>query len=104
MNGIKVLVVDDVEANRVSLQYLIYECMEDVDLILSSSGEEALKISYTNKIDIIILDIQMPGLDGFETAKYLKTNPKTRNIPIIFLTAAYKEEEFKLKGSRNWSN
>ena len=96
--NITVLVVDDVEANRVSLQYLINEYLDNVDLILTSNGEDALKISYQQNIDIIILDIQMPGLDGFGTAKYLKSNPKTKNIPIIFLTAAFKEEEFKQKG------
>lgn len=98
MKNINVLVVDDVEANRVSLQYLIHEYLDDVELLLASSGEEALKITYKNSIDIIILDIQMPGLDGFDTAKYLKSNPRTNKIPIIFLTAAFKEEEFRQKG------
>ena len=98
MNNITILAVDDVEANRISLQYLIHEYIEHVDLILASNGEDALKISYQKDIDIIILDIQMPGLDGFDTAKYLKSNPKTKNIPIIFLTAAFKEEEFQQKG------
>ncbi len=98
MNNITILAVDDVEANRVSLQYLIDEYLEDIDLVLATSGEEALKITYTKDIDIIILDIQMPDMDGFEVAKYLKSNPKTKNIPIIFLTAAFKEEEFKQKG------
>ncbi len=98
MKNIKVLVVDDIEANRVSLQYLIHEYLNEVDLLLASSGEEALKITYKDNIDIIILDIQMPGLDGFDTAKYLKSNPRTKQIPIIFLTAAFKEEEFKQKG------
>jgi len=98
MKDIKILVVDDIEANRVSLQYLIHEYLEDVDLTLASSGEDALKLAYKNDIDIIILDIQMPGLDGFDTAKFLKSNPRTRSIPIIFLTAAFKEEEFKQKG------
>lgn len=98
MKDIKVLVVDDVEANRVALQYLINEYLDDVELLLAASGEEALKITYKTNIDIIILDIQMPGLDGFDTAKYLKSNPKTQNIPIIFLTAAFKEEEFQQKG------
>ncbi|MGB5792722.1 sensor histidine kinase [Poseidonibacter sp.] len=98
MRNITVLAVDDVEANRVSLQYLIHEYLENIDLVLATSGEEALKITYTQEIDIIILDIQMPDMDGFEAAKYLKTNPKTKNIPIIFLTAAFKEEEFKQKG------
>lgn len=98
MTNITILAVDDIEANRVSLQYLIDEYMNNVDLVLASSGEEALKISYKQDIDIIILDIQMPEMDGFETAKYLKSNPKTQNIPIIFLTAAFKEDEFQQKG------
>ena len=98
MKNITILGVDDIEANRISLQYLIEEYLEDVNLILAPSGEEALKLTYRNSIDIIILDIQMPGMDGFETAKFLKSNPKTQNIPIIFLTAAFKEEEFQQKG------
>lgn len=98
MKNIRVLVVDDVEANRVSVQYLINEYLDDVDLFLAENGEDALKLTYTNEIDIIILDIKMPGLDGFDTAKYLKSNPKTQNIPIIFLTAEFKEEEFRQKG------
>jgi len=98
MKNITVLVVDDVEANRISLQYLIDEYLDNVELLLAASGEDALKITYKSDVDIIILDIQMPGLDGFDTAKYLKSNPKTQNIPVIFLTAAFKEEEFQQKG------
>ena len=97
-NVIKILAVDDVESNRIALQYLINEYLEDIDLYLSASGEDALKITYKENIDIIILDIQMPGMDGFDTAKYLKSNPKTKDIPIIFLTAAFKKEEFQQKG------
>jgi len=98
MKKLTVLAVDDVLANRISLQYLIEEYCDDIDVILAQSGEEALKITYTLDINLIILDIQMPGMDGFETAKYLKSNPKTTNIPVIFLTAAFKKEEFQQKG------
>ena len=98
MKKLTVLAVDDVLANRISLQYLIEEYFDDIDVILAESGEEALKITYTLDIDLIILDIQMPGMDGFETAKYLKSNPKTNSIPVIFLTAAFKKEEFQQKG------
>ncbi|NQY53241.1 MAG: hybrid sensor histidine kinase/response regulator [Campylobacteraceae bacterium] len=98
MKNITILAVDDIEANLISLEYLIEEYMNDVNLLLAPSGEEALKLTYTKDIDIIILDIQMPGMDGFETAKYLKSSPKTKDIPIIFLTAAFKEEEFQQKG------
>ena len=98
MKRLTILAVDDVLANRISLKYLIEEYCDDIDVILAESGEEALKITYRLEINLIILDIQMPGMDGFETAKYLKTNPKTSNIPVIFLTAAYKKEEFQQKG------
>ena len=98
MKKLTVLAVDDVLANRISLQYLIEEYFDDIDVVLAESGEEALKITYTLDIDLIILDIQMPGMDGFETAQYLKSNPKTTNIPVIFLTAAFKKEEFQQKG------
>jgi DNA-binding response OmpR family regulator len=49
-------------------------------------------------VDLIILDIQMPNLNGFETAKMIRARPKMENIPIVFLTAAYKSEEFQDKG------
>lgn len=98
MKNFTLLVVDDVEANRISLQYLIEEYLENSTILLAKSGEEALKIAYTNNVDLMILDIQMPGMDGFETAHYLKRNPKTNTIPIIFLTAAFKKEEFAHKG------
>jgi len=98
MKNFTILAVDDILANRISLQYLIEEYCKDIEVILASGGEEALKITYSSKIDLIILDIQMPGMDGFETATYLKKNPKTTNIPIIFLTAAFKKEEFLHKG------
>jgi len=98
MKNITILIVDDIEANIISLEYLIEEYLDNIELLLAQSGEEALKISTQKNIDIIILDIQMPGLDGFDTAKCLKNNPKTNKIPIIFLTAAFKEEEFRRKG------
>lgn len=98
MNRLKLLAVDDVEANRISLQFLLEEYFDDIDITLVSNGEDALKVAYTSEIDIIILDIQMPGMDGFEVANFLKSNPKTKNIPIIFLTAAFKKEEFQQKG------
>jgi diguanylate cyclase (GGDEF)-like protein len=98
MKNAKILLVDDIEANLISLEYLLHDYFEDIDTLSVLSGEEALKVAFSDEIDLIILDIQMPGMDGFETAKYLKTNPKTKAIPIIFLTAAFKEEEFQKKG------
>jgi diguanylate cyclase (GGDEF)-like protein len=98
MRNAKILLVDDIEANIISLEYLLNDYFDNIDIISTSNGEEALKISFSQTIDFVILDIQMPNMDGFEVAKFLKLNPKTKNIPIIFLTAAFKEEEFQEKG------
>ena len=97
-NNIKILIVDDFEANLISLEYLLNDYFKDIVVLKANSGEEALKISLEQNIDFIILDIQMPGMDGFEVAKFLKLNKKTKDIPIIFLTAAFKEDEFQKRG------
>jgi len=96
---INMLIVDDIEANLYSLESLIKELkpnknIVNINILKSLSGEEALKIAMSNQIDLILLDIQMPGMNGFEVAKFLKSNHKTKDIPIIFLTAAFKSEDF----------
>jgi CheY-like chemotaxis protein len=96
--GFRVLIVDDNENNLFSLQTLINRHM-DVEVVLASSGEQALEIALENpRIDLIVLDVQMPEMDGFQTATMLKVRKRTRDIPIIFLTAAYKTDEFQQKG------
>ena len=97
---INILAVDDLEANLFSLESLVMDYkldnqdIEKINFIQALSGEEALKIVLDINIDLIFLDVQMPGMDGFETAKFLKLNPKTKDIPIVFLTAAFKSDEF----------
>ena len=98
MQDLKILIVDDVEANIISLEYLLSDYFEDIIIFKAVNGEEALKIAFSQTIDLIILDIQMPVMDGFETASFLKKNKKTNEIPIIFLTAAFKDDEFQQKG------
>jgi PAS domain S-box-containing protein len=96
--GFRVLIVDDNENNLFSLQALINKHM-DVEVISASSGQRAVEIALENpRIDLIVLDIQMPEMDGFQTATMLKVRKRTRDIPIIFLTAAYKTDEFQQKG------
>ena len=96
--GFRVLIVDDNENNLFSLQTLINRHM-DVEVLLANSGERALEMALENpRIDLIILDVQMPEMDGFQTATMLKVRKRTRDIPIIFLTAAYKTDEFQQKG------
>ena len=96
--GFRVLIVDDNENNLYALRSLINKHM-DVEVLEADSGQAALDIALKNpRIDLIVLDIQMPDMDGFQTASMLKVRQKTRDIPIIFLTAAYKTDEFQQKG------
>ena len=71
---------------------------KDRILLHATSGEEALKMTLNKDIDLIILDVQMPDMDGFEVAQILKSNKRTKNIPIIFATAENKEQKFMMKG------
>ena len=94
----KILIVDDNKNNLVSLHALLDEYFKDIQVFEANSGMTALGVLLKNEVDLIILDIQMSHMDGFETAKFILSRPKTRHIPIVFLTAAYKSEEFKKKG------
>jgi PAS domain S-box-containing protein len=97
-SGFKLLAVDDNEHNLFTLRALVQQHM-DVEILEAHGGAEALEIAQSQPdIDLIILDVQMPEVDGFETAQMLKLRKKTRDIPIIFLTAAFKTEEFQRKG------
>lgn len=96
--GFRILIVDDNRNNLYTLRTLIQKHM-DVDVLEADSGKEALEIALGNpQIDLIVLDIQMPEMDGFQTASMLKVRKATRDMPIIFLTAAFKTDEFQQKG------
>ncbi|HEY5734179.1 MAG TPA: response regulator [Gammaproteobacteria bacterium] len=94
----RILIVDDNENNLFTLRTLIRKHLE-VEVLEASSGQQAIDIALNSPdIDLIILDIQMPEMDGFQAASMLKIRKRTKNIPIIFLTAAFKSEEFQDKG------
>jgi PAS domain S-box-containing protein len=95
-NEVTILVIDDQPANVFAVQQLLEE--EGRILIGASSGKDGLQIALNKNIDLIILDVQMPGMDGFETAQVLKSHKKTRDIPIIFASAEKKERTFVIKG------
>ena len=86
-----ILIVDDTVSN---LDILI-ELLNDYDVIDATNGEDALNIVQDEKIDLILLDIMMPNMDGYEVCEKLKSNPKTKNIPIIFITAKTDEESIE---------
>jgi signal transduction histidine kinase len=92
-----ILIVDDNENNLFSLKSLIEEYI-DARVIKADCGPRALQELSKNDVDLIILDIQMEDMDGFEIASLIKQRKKTRDIPIVFLTASYTNEEFKQRG------
>jgi len=91
-----VLIVDDRPENLLALEAVIESL--DITVVRADSGEDALRRLLTDDVAVIILDVQMPGLDGFETAAHIKGREKTRNIPIIFLTAISTELDHALRG------
>jgi PAS domain S-box-containing protein len=94
---LRILIVDDNKNNLFTLHTLLNEHFE-AQILESNSGQAALKVVLEQSVDLIILDVQMPEMDGFETAQLLRSWKKTEHIPIVFLTAAFKSEEFKQKG------
>lgn len=82
---INILLVDDRPENLLALEAIIEQ--EDYNLVKAYSGEEALKYLLKFDFAVILLDVQMPGLDGFSTAKIIRAREKTKNIPILFVTA-----------------
>ena len=92
----KILIVDDHKNNLIAMTHVLDSLEVDIDT--ASSGEEALEILLTKTYVLLLLDVQMPGMDGFEVAELLQKNEKTRTIPIIFVTAINKEEKHVYKG------
>jgi two-component system, cell cycle response regulator len=81
----RILVVDDVPTNRKLLEVRL--AAEYFEVILASNGAQALEICERGQCDIVLLDVMMPGMDGFEVARRIKSNPATHHIPIIMVTA-----------------
>src|SRR5687768_15448699 len=80
-----VLLVDDIDANLVALEALLSDL--DCELVRAKSGNEALRQLLKREFAVVLLDVQMPEMDGYEVARYARENPHTREVPIIFLTA-----------------
>lgn len=88
-----ILVVDD-EATNLLLVKAVFKKLEgDFDVLTAKNGTEALSLIYSNDIALAILDIQMPGMSGYELAQEMQKHEHSKNIPIIFLTAIFNEQE-----------
>jgi signal transduction histidine kinase len=92
MNEVRpsVLLVDDVKANLVALEALLSGM--GCDLVRAGSGNEALRLLLKREFAVILLDVQMPEMDGYEVARYARESPTSRDVPIIFVTALHQPE------------
>ncbi len=86
-----ILVVDDTKENV----HILLSLLEEYDVVVALSGKKALKMVEKNDIDIILLDIMMPEMDGYEVCAILKSQPHTKEIPILFITAKTDEESIE---------
>ncbi|MBU0677204.1 MAG: fused response regulator/phosphatase [Verrucomicrobia bacterium] len=95
-DSINVLIVDDREENLLALEHLLET--PDLAILKARSGNEALTTVLHNDCALVLLDVQMPDMDGFETAELMRANPNTRSIPIIFVTATSRDEKHVFQG------
>jgi CheY-like chemotaxis protein len=86
----KVLIVDDDERNA----FAACEALEVLghDLVVARSGEEALRKVLVDEFAVILMDLHMPGMDGYEAARLIRAHPRTRDTPIVFVTAVFRDE------------
>ena len=88
---ITILIVDDNPTNLYVLPKTLEE--EDYEVMIANNGEDALEIALEFIPNVILLDVMMPGMDGFETCRKLKEDPVFENIPILFVTAKAETED-----------
>ncbi|MCX4860320.1 response regulator [Streptomyces canus] len=91
-----ILLVDDMEDNLIALEAVLGSLNEP--LIRARSGEEAMKALLRRQFALVLLDVRMPGMDGFETAAHIKRLDQTKDVPIIFLTGAEDDAGYAFRG------
>jgi PAS domain S-box-containing protein len=96
MIPVNILIVDDREENIVALRALLER--NDIRIFSTTSPNEGLKLAWENQIAIALVDVQMPEMDGFEFVEMLKSNPRTKDILVIFVTAISKDAKYAVKG------
>ena len=92
----KILIVDDKIENLVALEKVLADL--DVEFVRAASGNEALKEILENEFAIALIDVQLPGMDGYETVELIRQQKKTMLLPVIFLSAIYNEDYHQIKG------
>ena len=89
MEQASILIVDDRRENLLTLERLLEE--DGISVVPALSGEEALALTFDHEFALVLMDVNMPGMDGYETARLLRGNRRTKDIPIIFVTASQKD-------------
>ena len=93
---VKILLVDDLDNNLLALDGLLRR--DDLEICKAKSGAEALSLMLHADFALALIDVQMPDMDGFELAEFMRSTKKTKNIPIIFVTATASQQSFLFKG------
>lgn len=92
----KILIIDDLEENLISLEMILSEL--DVEVVKATSGMEGLRKTMNDDFALAILDVQMPGMDGYETLSLMRKRTKTKYLPVIFVSAIHQSDLHIIKG------
>ena len=93
----KILIIDDKKDNLITISAMIKNLLPGYDIVTALSGEEGIRKAMEENPDTILLDIIMPGMDGFETCSILKSSHETKYIPIIVLTAIRSDSKMRIR-------
>src|SRR5215471_12043255 len=91
-----ILLIDDLPANLLALRAVLEPLGHE--LVCARSGTEAVRLALEREFAVILMDVRMPGLDGFQTTRLIKNHPQLRHVPIIFLTAQTEDSSFIFRG------
>ncbi len=94
---IKILAIDDNQDNLVIIKALLRDLFPDIRMLMSTSGVKGLEIAASEKPDVILLDVIMPGMDGFEVCRKLKADKELCDIPVVFVTAIKGDKESRIR-------
>lgn len=92
----KILIIDDIQDNLTSITAILYDILPCARVFTATSGKQGITLAEQEEPDVILLDIVMPDLDGYEVCHIIKTNPKLRDIPVVFLTALKETSENRI--------
>jgi CheY-like chemotaxis protein len=95
---VNILIVDDRLENRVAMEALLRDESLGYQIVTATSGSEAIERVKETEFALILMDIQMPGMDGYETVKQIKELDNGKDVPIVMVSAIFKEDPYVLKG------